>query len=237
MIRGMVVKNRLSGAFHQVAVLVALAVALCGLWAASAHAGHIEYRFSGIGGGMLNGQSFVDTVFNITVPADTVNVSTAHFGADTPAVVGLAGTLSVSGIGSGIFADQLYVYNYKPFETMGLGIWSATSGTDYSPFATPFDILTLPAPGAGLDSYDLNTAFGPLFIPDIIPSNIAGVAVQDMFTPTLTGSISFDMIYDVTFQAVPEPSALVVLGSGILGMAVLRRKIESSGRTKERRSA
>lgn len=178
-----------------------------------AEAAFIDYRFTGTGVfGAVDAGEFNNASLSISITGDTTNVLTDAIG---PYITGLAGTLSLTGGDlatpyAGTFVDTLYVFADNTQEIVGFG-------SD----VTLFDLISIYVPNAGLDTYGLQYAFGPISAGIGSP----GTTIFNYFdTTTSFGGLALDTIDNLVFEAigpqppsVPEPGTLVLL----LGLAAL----------------
>ncbi len=184
----------------------------------SAHALPITYTFTGNGDFSVGNSAFEDSNFAVTILGDTTNVGTGLFGAGIPAIGGLNATFGWNGL-SASFLNTTYVFdnhNVGSAGRLGFGIEGVTS----------FDLLTLRNDAAGLDSYDL---VSNLFFEEIAPSSTR--YSQWLNIGSTGGEISMRSINVASFTAqvqnasgIPEPSSIAILGLGLAGLAVARRK-------------
>lgn len=198
------------GSLARRSLLAIATLAAVGLASPSASATPIFFEFTGTGSGNLDANSFFDVFFEVQIAGDTDDIN-FDFGPDVPQIAGLSGTISLTGIGLGTFADSLYVFNNQSNEAVGFGS------------SSQFDLIDLFAPGVGLDTYGLDTSFGPI-------SSVNLFFGQFLQVDTSLGSLTFDTVREATFQAtlgvIPEPASILVLASGAvcLGLAGLRAR-------------
>lgn len=178
-----------------------------------AQATPITFVFSASGvNGALDSTSFSDASLVVTIHADTSDII-AWSGDSVGSNTSLTGTFSLSGIGSGSFDDLLYVFNDQADEVVGFGD------------DVHFDLVDILAPGMGLDTYDMKSAFGPL-----AGSVDPGALSQFADVGTSLGSLTLTSAREGTFQAsaqsvsVPEPSNLLMFALGLLGVAFILRR-------------
>jgi hypothetical protein len=175
------------------------------------HANSIDYSFAGIGSGTLNGISFTNDAFAVSIHANTSNVAfqsnLGQFGIEN-----LSGTITLSGMGTASFTASLFVFGGNGFDVIGFG--------NFSQGNLIADINT----GKGFASYNLASNFGPIAISNSNPSQFCGVA-------TSLGALCYKTMSNLTFQstvavsAVPESSSMLQVGTGLIGLAaVLRRR-------------
>lgn len=170
----------------------------------------ISYSFTGTGSGDIASSAFTDTSFSVTINADTNDVafqpSLAWFG-----IVGLTGTIDISGIGLASFTRPLFVFGGKGMDVIGFG------NEDNS------NLIAMFATGQGMGAYDLISNFGP-----IVSQNDNDLK-QFQNVATSLGSLSYRTMSDVTFQSrvattsVPEPTTLTLSAIGLAGLFVARR--------------
>ena len=130
-------------------------------------------------------------------------------GMTTPGLYILAGgtgTISVAGIGTFKITDAVDVYSNHNTATPTVGIYDiTTTGTILGTASTLFA------------NYDLTAPFGPVSSTAVFKSGVMVATAGGTFELTgLTAPTS-------TFTAsVPEPSCLVMAGTGVLGLAAAR---------------
>jgi hypothetical protein len=183
---------------------------LVGLLARPAQAQNILYTFSGVGAGDLDGADFGATDFVVSIFADTANIQ--ELNPDVFSIPNLTGTIDITGVGLLTFTQPLYVFNNQPAEVVGFGD------------AQRADLIDLGLLGVGLDTYQLDTAFGPITDPTPFFSQFVDAG-------TSGGPLTFTSMRDGTFtatlvgQAVPEPGTLgLLLTAGLSGSFVARRR-------------
>lgn len=197
--------NALSSSFFKGLLAVVMLLAW-GLGAVSAEAMPIEYRFSGLADGAFYTDpamptDFTDNPFVISFKTDTSAIDFSI--PDTAFISGLNGTVSLIGLGNFTFAGLLTLYSIIPEGTIGVADES-----------TQTDLFAMPAVAPG---YDLSTYFTSP-ITDVVNWSFADISMNDGFFLTLEA-------YDVTFSAVPEPSSVLLLGGGALGLLFFGRKL------------
>ncbi|MBZ5634845.1 MAG: PEP-CTERM sorting domain-containing protein [Acidobacteriia bacterium] len=202
---------------------VALVVALLGI-ATVVGASPIIYMESGTASGMIGGTAFSDVQVQVTVSGDTANVVSgviegfAFFGN-----VSSATTVTIAGIGTATVSDPSGIVSIPTPVSIDTGfpvLPYVAIGTLDSTLS--FDSLT----GIGVEGsnallgYDLKTSIGP------ITGSPGGIGYPtSLFFHTTLGDLSFTANFSPTtvgtFTAtlVPEPTSLLLLGSGLALLA------------------
>lgn len=193
-----------------VLLLVCIVLGICTF---QAQATPITFVFSADGvSGTLDSNPFSDASLVVTIHADTSDIAPSGggvFDSDT----NLTGTFSLSGIGSGSFDELLYVFNNQGAQAVGFGD------------DVHADLVDISAPGMGLGTYDMKSAFGPIvgFVDNAVLSQFFNVG-------TSLGSLTLASAGDGTFQAiaqsasVPEPGNALMFALGLLGLGFLLRR-------------
>lgn len=171
---------------------------------------------------------FTNALFTLRVTADTRDVvAVTTFDPASPNdlyVVGahpfhtgpsLLGVLDIAGVGSFSFSNNLYA---SDSQTTNQRPGNFEIGTDY-------EATFLEVQDTFFETYHLATAVNPLTVA-LWQTGAATFAVSD--SGGATGELSLTGAFSpMTFQAeggVPEPSTFVLLGAGLVGMIVVKRK-------------
>jgi hypothetical protein len=177
------------------AILALVILALAG--AGVAEASPVTYKEQFTGSGSLGAQTFADALVTITFLGDTDNI-VGSLGLFTDAI-GTA-NLTVAGLGTATFTDQLEAFDNQGFGVGAAGISLGTSSvldTLNSVFAT----------------YDLQTSIGPVTGSSFIR--------PDLTFNTDLGGFNLSSGGNSTFTAVvmPEPVSLTLFSLGLAGIA------------------
>lgn len=189
--------------------LLPLAVALMTVVGGStASAAPITYSETGVISGSLNGIQFNGETIVISWTGDTSNVVDEGGGFFRNTAGANVVAFDITNVGSGLFTDNMYVYDNQGFVPPAAGFGSFTQAG--SVIAT-FD-------AAAFGTYNLQSAIGPI-------TNNAFIR-PDLTFGTNAGGLNIVAIREVsTFQAsVPEPATLALLGLGLAGVLRGRKR-------------
>jgi hypothetical protein len=188
----------------RLAVLVGLATVCVGGRVASANS--ITYTEQAVVSGTIGGAGFSGADITIQWTGDTSNVVDGGFGFFSNQAGANTVSVTISGLGSSSFTDDVYVFSNQGALTAGFGS-NTTGGTSILDTVDPV-----------FASYDLTTAIGPIANTPFFRS--------DEFYGTGLGLLNISAVREnSTFTAttdtapVPEPASLTLLGLGLAGMA------------------
>jgi hypothetical protein len=198
----------------------AIIAAVIGVVPIAAHATPITYTFTGVGSGTANGVAFTDTAFTFVFTSDTTDIDTS--GAPFFDLHDVAGTFT-EGSYSATLAPTVTIVATEDASFPRINFFNAdvTNGLGLN--------------NSALATYDLSTSIGPIttppgFLTPTFPG--AGDPPSSGFATIGEGSVIFTADDSLVFTAalqtppppVPEPSAIVLMTAGVLGMGLIYRR-------------
>ena len=209
--------------FFQKSISSARACGLCALVLSGAcflQAEPITYTFTTTATGTFGGTPFTDAAVTVTSNADTSGVVSYLSGTEIFDNFPTSTTLNIAGFAPATFTDPTFWEDPNESGDIIFGIVDASTG-----FAFCTDchaLLGITALGSGLESYDLESSFGPVSSPVDFESSIFHT-FQNISTSD--GTLSLVASND-TFTAVtasPEPASLWLAGLCLAGLLVVHR--------------
>lgn len=167
----------------------------------------IVFTFSGTATGTFGVTAFTSVPYTVTSFADT---SAVTFAAGTYEVQPVLSTISILGFSVATF--------------LGPTSWSDPQGSGDIIFgAGGASVLGITVIGQGLETYNLQSSFGPIFAPIDFETDIFHNFEN---IPTTQGLVTVSSVVDETFTAMtptPEPGSLLLAGLGLTGLLALRK--------------
>jgi hypothetical protein len=178
-------------------------------------AGPITYTFTTTGTGTLAGAAFTDAAITITSNADTSDVVSYLSGTEVFDNFPTSTTLNIAGFAPATFTDPTFWEDPNGSGDIIFGIVDTPTGFAFCTGCQA--LLGFTALFSGLETYDLESSFGPVSSP---------VDFETMFFDTFQnistseGTLSLVASND-TFTAVtasPEPASVWLVGLGLAGL-------------------
>jgi hypothetical protein len=177
------------------------------------------YTFTGSASGIINGVGFQDATLTVTATEDVSDITftTPSYSLDIP---GGVSSFTLSGIGSGTFTDETYVFDNAD-GVAGFGDDGASHCCD---IIQMYDSLI---GSTAFATYNLASSIGPLGPEPSDPSTGDWIGLNTSLGSFTVTSYE-NVIFDAKVGAVPEPQTLPLLGIGMVGLVFLRmRKLHS----------
>jgi len=181
----------------------------------AAQATPITYQFTGSGSGSLGATTFSGAAFVVTLRGDTTDVAIfVNLGA-IPGNENLTGNIAITGVGTSTFTNSLFIFSAPPeiftvpLAFYGFGTFSSSGGHG--------------------NLISLNTPTGPDLVSNFGPTSSPNSSLSQFHDETTSlGNLTFSTMSDVTFRetvgVVPEPSTMVLIGSGLVAAIRARRR-------------
>ena len=200
----------------------AFAVAILSLLPVAAHADQFEYVFTGTAAGYYNGAPVGDTAFTLTFDEDSASVVNA--GSGFFRFNNVAGTFSADGMTVALPNVTLVVNSNAGVDSHGNPI----GNVDFydSAFTNGLGLFSTSLYGYQLDS-NVSIPVSSLNLTPTVSNPPASLFAIAGGGNTLGFTSDCDLGFtatDLTPAPTPEPTSLMLLGSGLSGLAMLRRR-------------
>jgi hypothetical protein len=183
----------------------------------AAFANPITYTMTATATGTLGGTPFTGAAIVVTSFADTSNAFVASFTGPNANYENIAfsSTISITGFATATFTHQTFWLDPNGAGDIIFGDVDAAGGGEILGFTKLF---------AGLETYNLQSSFGPVSSPFVFETSVFN---QFQNIATSGGSLSLVASND-TFTAVeiiPEPASFPIAGLGLLGLVAMQRRL------------
>ena len=195
-------------------------LAAIGILSGIASAAPIVYTLTTTATGTLGASTFTDASVTVTLTGDTSNIAFGPSPLNAFPVNPGSATIDISGLGTSTFTDSIEILS--SFDTLVFGGVSAVVIAQLdNPSGDSVSGIALEE-GPAFFGYSLQGPFGP-----ISGSGGAGSGPANIF-PTTAGNLQYtiqpsDGPSTFTASLVPEPTSMMLLGAGLLGLIGIRR--------------